>query len=178
MNVFKLFTIIIISILFSCASTEAVLSEFDESIDFDTYTTFVICIDDLFVENTNYPNYDNNNVRALISDAIEIQMIKRGHKTNVQNPQLQAGFRLMVEEKEATFTNCEIKDDYNYWRECTIKTVKYTEETLVVYVSDFKKNQIIWQASIKCDLNRSKKRLQEYVNQLIETLYNEYPKLM
>lgn len=176
--IYKLIVVFTISLLFSCASTQKVLSEFDENIDFNSYSSFVICIDDLFVDNINYPNYDNDNVRSLISDAIEIQMINKGHKTNVQNPQLQAGFRLMVEEKKATFTNCGINDEYDYWRECTIKTITYTEETLVVYISDFEKNQIVWQASIRCDLNRSKKRLPEYVNQLIETLYNEYPKLM
>jgi len=176
MKTLKSLSIISLFLFFGCASTEAVLSDYDDSVDFSNYSTFVICIDDLFVENTNYPNYDNNNARELIGEAIEKQMIKKGHKTNVLNPQLQAGFKLLVEQKEATFTNCEIHDEYSYWRACTIDTVVYTEETLVVYVSDFSKNQIIWQASIKCNLNRSKGSLQGYINNLVETLYNEYPK--
>ncbi len=177
MKTLKTLSFLFVFTLFSCASTEAVLSEFDEDADFDNYTTFVICVDDLFVENSRYPNYDNNKVRELIGEAIENEMITKGHKTNVLNPQLQAGFKLLVEEKEATFTNCEIKDEFSYWRECTIDTVVYTEETLVVYVSDFSKNQIIWQASIKCDLNRSDKNLKDYVNELVQNLFNEYPKV-
>jgi hypothetical protein len=164
-------------ILFGCASTTAVLSEFDESVDFESYTTFVLCIDDLFVEHTNYPNYDNNEVRALIGDAIDKQMKSKGHKTNVLNPELQAGFRIVIQEKETTFTNCERESEYGYWKTCTIDTVAYTEETLVVYVSDINKNQVIWQASMTCDLNISKGKIEAYVNELIERLFNEYPKV-
>jgi hypothetical protein len=177
MKKLKLLYAVLILTLFGCASTGAVLSEFDESIEFDNYTTFVLCIDDLFVENTNYPNHDNNEVRAMIGDAIEVQMKSKGHKTNVLNPELQAGFRLVVQEKEATFTNCEKDSEYGYWKECTIDTVVYTEETLVLYVSDINKNQVIWQASVTCDLNRSKGKIEAYVNELVEKLFIEYPKV-
>lgn len=172
----KLITLCIIVLLLGCASTERVISDFDDTVNFDNYSTFVICLEDLFVENTNYPNYDNNEVRQLIGDAVETHMKLKGHKTNVLNPQLQAGFQIIVEEKEATFTNCELQGEYNYWHECTIDTVVYTEETLVVYVSDFKKNQIVWQASIQCDLNRSKGRLPSYINELVSTVFKEYPR--
>ena len=163
--------------LFSCASSSIVISEFDESADFDNYSTFVLCIDDLFVENTSYPNYDNNEVRELIGQAIEQQMTLKGHKTNVLRPELQAGFQLVIQQKETTFTNCEVQSEYEYWPECTIDTVVYTEETLVLYVSDIERNQVIWQASLICDLNRSKNKLEDYVNQLVEQLFNEYPKV-
>jgi len=177
MKTLKTLSIIFLLTLYGCASTEAVLAEFDESVDFDSYDTFVLCIDDLFVENTQYPNHDNNKVRELIGDAIETEMINRGHKTNVMEPQLQAGFKLLVEEKEATFYDCKEQDEYTYWAECTINTTVYTEETLVVYVSDFEKNQIIWQASMTCDMSRYNKKLPGYINELVETLFNEYPKV-
>ena len=176
MKISKILTLLTLILYLGCASTTDVLSEFDESANFDEYTTFVMCMDDLFVENTEYPTYDNNEVRQLISDEVEAQMLKRGHRTNVLKPELQAGFELIVEKKEATFQNCEVQDEYNYWRECTIDTVVYTEETLVLYVSDFSKNQIIWQASIQCSMNKSKSKLQEYVKELVTMLYNEYPK--
>lgn len=170
----------LLSILFffgSCASTESVLSEFDETVSFDDYTTFVLCVDDLFVENTQFPKYDNNFIRELISEELESQMISRGHRTNVLNPELQVGFELIVEEKEATFKNCDVVDEYQYWKECTIDTIVYTEETVVIFVSDMARNQIIWQASVQANLNKPKTKLKDYIKELIERMFNEYPKV-
>lgn len=173
----KLGIFLVLILLYGCASTEVVISEFDENVEFDSYSTFVLCVDDLFVENTNYPGYDNNYIRELIGETLEQEMISRGHRTNVLDPELQVGFELIVEEKIAEFYNCEFDSEFNYWEECSIDSVQYTQETLVVYVSDFSKNQVIWQASIKCDLNRGKSKLHRIVNELIEKIFNEYPKL-
>lgn len=172
----KLLFLPLISFIISCASTEDIISDYDESVDFSSFSTFVICVDDLFVENTDYPKYDNNSIRNLLSDAVELQMIAFGHKTNVLNPELQAGFKLVVEKKEATFKNCELEDELNYWHECSISTEVYTTETLIVYVSNFEKNQIIWQASIDCDMNKSNANLKKYINELVDKLFNKYPK--
>lgn len=170
-----LFTLIF---LFGCASTSqlTILSDFDESVNFNEYKTFVICIDDLFVANTAYPKYDNNYVRQLIGNEVEEQMIGKGYKTNVLKPELQAGFQILIVEEEATFTNCDLQEDYNYWQTCTINTVTYTDETLVVYVSDLQKNQVVWQASISCDLNKLKSDLKPYVMDLVDSLFDKYPK--
>lgn len=176
MKALKILFVFSLFALFDCASTADVLSDFDDSVNFDDYTSFVICIDDLYVENTKYPQYDNNEVRKVIGNVLEAQMIKEGYKTNVLKPELQAGFELLLEQKEVTFTNCEIQNEYNYWKECTIDTEVYTEETLVIYVSDFSKNQIIWQASLQCDMSRSKGKLTDYVNELVKAMFEDYPK--
>ena len=171
----KLLTLLIFSFIIGCASTENIISDYDETVDFNKYTTFVICIDDLFVENTTFPKYDNNKIRSYLSDAVGLQMVSLGHKTNVLNPELQAGFKLVVEEKESTFKNCDIKDELGYWKECSINTEIYTTESLIIYVSDFEMNQIIWQASIECNMNKSSTNLKSYINDLVIKLFNEYP---
>ena len=172
----KSFWVIIFSLLVSCKATESVISNYDETIDFNAYSTFVICVDDLFVENTSFPNYDNNMVREFISNAVEKEMIDFGHKTNVLNPQLQAGFKITIEEQQNTFKNCDYNNSLDYWQNCTICTETYTEETLIVYVSDIKKNQVIWQGSINCSLNKPKKSLENYINSIVNTLFKHYPK--
>lgn len=177
MKTLKVIALLSLSLLVSCASLEKVVFEFDETADFENYSTFVLCIDDMFVENVNYPEYDNNNVRQLIGEAVEREMIARDHETNVLEPELQAGFELILERKEATFESCDTEGEYEYWRENTIETIVYTQETLVLYVSDMEKGQIIWQASVVCDMNRSKEKLPTYVNELVARLFNEYPKV-
>ncbi len=177
MKLKHIFSILLLILMYSCASTEAIISQYDETADFENYSTFVLCIDDLYVEYSKYPRYDNNMVRELIGNEVEKQMIARDHQTNVLEPELQAGFELIVEEKEATFRNCESESEYEYWHECTIDTIVYKEETLVLYVLDFDKNQVIWQASLTCDMNKSKNKLPEYVAELVEQLFNVYPKV-
>ena len=149
----KLLVLLLFSFIIGCASTENIISDYDETVDFNKYSTFVICIDDLFVENTTFPKYDNNKIRSLVSDAVELQMIAFGHKTNVLEPELQAGFKLVVEEKEATFKNCDIEDELHYWHECTINTEIYTTETLIIYVSDFEMNDLIDKIEIQIKSN-------------------------
>ncbi len=176
MKTLRIVTLLSLFILFNCAAPTNLSSDFDESIEFDSYATFVLCIDDLFVENTSYPNYDNKEVRQLIGNEIEVQMEQRGHKTNVMKPELQAGFRILLSHEEVIFTNCDVQTEYEYWKTCTINKEIYTRETLVLYISDIDKNQVIWQAKIDCDLNRPKKGLQEYVSELVAEVYKEYPR--
>ena len=171
----KLLTYVLFSFIINCASSEKIISDYDDTVNFDTYSTFVMCLDDLSVENFDYPKYDNDNIRSMLGDAVEAQMLKIGYKTNVLDPELQAGFKLIVEEVESTFKNCELDDDIKYWHECTINTEVYSTETLIVYVSDFKMNQIIWQASIACDMKKSNSNIVPYINTLVEKLFNKYP---
>jgi hypothetical protein len=171
----RIITILSTFILFHCAAPNHISSDYDESINFDSYSTFVVCVDDYFVENPSYPNYDNKEVRQLIGDEIAVQMEQRGHQTNVIKPQLQAGFKILLRNEEVVFSNCDEQTEYEYWDTCTINKEVYTQETLVLYVSDINKNQVIWQAMIDCDLNKPNKELRKYISQLVAVIFKEYP---
>ena len=176
MKTLKIASILVLFVLYNCASTSNVMYDYDESINFDNYSTFVLCVDDLFVENTKFPNYDNNYVRTLLADEFENQMKQLGHKTNVFEPQLQVGFKIVVKEEQTTFSNCDHQDVFKYWDQCTISTETYTKETIIAYVSDFEKNQVIWQATLSCDFNKSKNGLKSYVKEISKQLFEAYPK--
>ena len=177
MKTLKLLSIISIFILLGCAASNAILSEYDKTIDFNYYETFVLCVDDLHVENIKYPNLDNNNVRALIGDELTFQMEALGYKTNVMKAQLQVGFKLVITEDTVQVTNCEIQEEIGYWKSCTIDDVVYTRETLVVFVSDIDQNQVVWQATIPCDLNKSEYKLKESIENLVSQLFEVYPEV-
>ena len=177
MKTINFLSLLTILLLVSCAATLEVISEYDEEIDFNYYETYVLCLDDFQVDNTKYPNLDNTFIRNLIGDELDNQMAALGYKTNVFDPQLQAGFKISIIEKESIVKNCELQDEFSYWRTCTINTVVYTKETLIVYVSDIKKNQVIWQASIPCELDQSKHALKNNIRALVEELFLEYPEV-
>lgn len=165
-----------VTLLFSCASSSSLIFDYNMDVDFEAYGTYVLCSEDFMVVNENHPNIDNELVRQKIGSAIADAMEARGHKTNVFEPQLQAGFRIAVSEKTAKFNNCEHSKELFYWESCSIHKETYNEETLITYVADFKSNQVLWQASIPCQLNKSDKKLDSYISELIKELFETYPK--
>ena len=178
MRVYNIFTYLIILMLGSCAATSEVVYDYNIETDFNQFSTYVLCSDDFNVEYTNYPNFDNDNIRQAIANAVDDEMQHTGHNTNVMNPQLQAGFKLLISEETVEFKNCEHSAQLEYWESCTIHQETYEEESLVVYVADFKTSKVLWHASVLCDLNKPKHKLQPYINGLVKDLFATYPKTL
>jgi len=163
-------------LLFQCASINSVMYDYDLEADFDAYSTYVLCSDDFMVFNLDHPKVDNEEVRILIGDAIAEAMEARGHRTNVFEPELQAGFRIAISEETNKFNNCEHSDELEYWQSCEIHEETYEQETLIAYVANFKTNAVIWQASIPCQLKKSDDKLKPYIKELVTQLFDTYPK--
>lgn len=176
MRVYSIISGFICLLLFNCAATSEVVYDYNLEVDFNQYDTYVLCIEDFMVEHNNYPNLDNEFVRSVIGDAVALEMDDKGHRTNVFEPQLQAGFRILISEETIEFKNCEHSEYLEYWESCTIHQETYEEETLIVYVADFKTNNVLWHASILCDLSKSKNRLKSYIEVLVNDLFETYPK--
>lgn len=176
MRVYKVISGLLFVLLFSCAATSEVIFDYNQEVDFNKYGTYVLCMDDFFVENPNYPRLDNEKNRQLIGDAVAIEMESKAHRTNVLEPQLQAGFRLLISEETIQFTNCEHSKDLEYWENCKLHEESYDKETLIVYVADFNTNKVLWHASISCDLDKPKNKQQSYINGLVKDLFATYPK--
>ncbi|QRM90525.1 DUF4136 domain-containing protein [Lacinutrix sp. WUR7] len=177
MRSLKALYIFLFTVLIGCAASVDILSEYDEEVDFNEYKTFMLCLDDFQVDNTQYPNLDNTYVRELIAGEVDKHMTALGYRTNVFSPQLQAGFKIAITEEETFVKNCELDNEFDYWLTCTINTVIYTKETLILYVSDIEKNQVIWQATIPCDLDKSKPGLRKHINTLVDQLFLEFPEV-
>lgn len=176
MKVYKVLSALVLLVVFSCASSSEVVYDYNLDVNFNDYDTYVLCVDDFFVEHSKHPNLDNEDIRRYIGDAVAVEMENTDHRTNVFDPQLQAGFRLLISEETAEFENCEHSEELEYWESCTIHTETYEEETLVVYVADFNTNKVLWHASILCDLNKPQKKLQPYIQGLVRDLFATYPK--
>ena len=176
MRVYSVISFLIFLFFFNCAATSEVIFDYNLEVDFNQYDTYVLCIDDFFVENPNYPKLDNEKIRQLIGDAVAIEMENKAHRTNVFEPQLQAGFRLLISEETIKFTNCEHSKDLEYWEECKLHEETYEQETLIVYVADFNTNKVLWHASVLCELDKPKSKQQRYINGLVKDLFDTYPK--
>lgn len=168
--------ILIIAVLLSssCGSSK-VIAEQDPNADFRSYNTFVICAEDLIVKDTKYPEYDNAAMRMQIKESLENEMKQRGYEREVSNPQLQVGFKFVVDDQEVSITNCFDEDEYSYWAGCKIETYNYAEQSLIIYISDLEKDQIIWQGSIIKGLTMSPEKMKRTINRTIEKIFREYP---
>ncbi|WP_299117137.1 DUF4136 domain-containing protein [uncultured Winogradskyella sp.] len=176
MKLSKTFLCIILLMLFSCATAYDIIYDYNMNADFDSYTTFTICNDDLFPEKVTHPKIDNEKSRQYIANEVTKQMQIRNHKTNALNPELQAGFKIVVNRETLSFVDCSYSEEFQYWEECKITEETYNQESLILYVADYKTNTIIWQASTKCNLNKSKKNLEKHIQELVTKLYSTYPK--
>lgn len=151
-------------LLFNCSTNSDVVYGYNLEVDFNQYETYVLCIADFFVEHLNHPNLDNEKLRHLIGDAVAIEMENKAHRTYVFDPQLQAGFKLHISEETVKFKNCEHSKGLEYWENCKRHEDTYEQEILIVYAADFNTNKVLWHASVLCDLNKSRKKRQPYID--------------
>lgn len=173
MKIQNLFLVILIVFISSCQTTE-INSDFDNKIDFSSYHSFSICLDDFQISSYAHPEYDNEKMKVYFKEAIESEM-RKYYTSDEVSPELHVGVNIKIEDKKFTYRSCDNKDIYHEWPECRMKTFEYTEGTLLVYVADVSKKQIIWQASLsgmtKEDLIENKK----VINRIVENLFQTFP---
>ncbi len=176
MRVYSIISGFLFLLLFNCAATSEVVYDYNLNINFNQYDTYVLCIEDFTVQHLDNPKIDNESTRQLIADAVAIEMENKAHRTNVFEPQLQAGFRILINEEKVQFKNCEHSKELEYWENCKLHEETYEQESLIVYVADFQTSKVLWHASILCDLSKSKKQLKPYIDGLVKDLFATYPK--
>jgi hypothetical protein len=157
----------------SCQTTD-IDSEFDRRINYAAYHSFSVCLDDFQIDAKNHPEYNSEKMKTQIKDAIESEM-KNYYSVNDMIPELRVGVKISIEDKKFTYRSCDRQEDYHLWPECRLKTFEYSEGTLLIYVADVAKNQIIWNASIagmtREDLIGNKK----LIDNLVKSLFEKYP---
>ena len=165
-------------VILSCAATSSVMFDYDVDEDFNQHNTFIICEDDLVAKNTRHPQHDNSKIRELLSEEITLKLEDFGLQVDTNNPDLQAGFRLIITEETVNIRDCSDEGEFLYWEKCTMKKINYTTETLVLYVSNLEKNQVVWQASVPCQMNKSTPKLKKHINELVNQLFETYPNMI
>lgn len=161
-------------LLAGCSGTD-LQSDFDKEADFSGYRTFTVCLSDMDVESEGRPAYDNERNRNLVRAAIEAEMKQRGYTETDSAPELQAGFHIAIEDKQVSFQNCSGRVEYNYWPECRMETYRFTEGTLIIYVTDLKKNQIIWQGSLSGVLSEADGNDEKLIGKIVTKIFERFP---
>lgn len=164
-----------LSIFFSGCTGLAVRSDYDSQVDFKSYNTYTLCMADLQVENEKQLLYDNSLNRSRIKNAIANEMDRIGYVQDDTAPQLLAGFHIVIKDRTLMSSNCRDFAEYQYWPECQVNTYYYTEGTLIIYVTDISKNQIIWQGSTEGVLDIEPRDMEKAVNRTVMQIFEKYP---
>ena len=153
--------------------TAKVISDQDPTVQFDDFKTVVVCKEDLVITNTEYPDYDNIESRELLFNSVAEELQKNGYRLEDQ-ANLQIGFKILISEETLELRNCYDEGEVDYWPNCKIETLNYTEHTIVLYATDLAKNQVVWQGSVSKNFS-SPKRMQSELPMIVRMILEESP---
>ena len=147
----------------------------DDSVNFKVYTTFRICPD--YPDVINEANAGIVNVENLIAVRVAVteQLQKIGLTNNEENPQLEVGFEIITEAKQTEIVECKKENQYDYWPTCELVEYPYTEGTLIVYITDLSKRQVVWQSSVSGELENSAKIRKKVIEKIVKRIFEAYP---
>lgn len=169
-----LYVLLIVFFLYGCTGL-TILSDHDSAIDFASYKSYTLCRSDTKVANETQPLYDNSLNRSRIKKAIEAEMNELGYQQNDSTSELLTGFHIVIKDRSVMTSQCHDFEYYQYWPECTVNTYFYTEGTLIIYVTDISKNQIIWQGSAEGILDIKEKDMEKVIRKTVDEIFEKYP---
>ena len=174
-SIAKLLSFALIGLIVQSCTNVDFQSEYDNHIDFTAYQTYAICTDDLETTDTEHVQFDNSENRIRISEAMVTELNRIGYREDAENPQLEAGFNIVLNDQQVEVKSCGSEEENEYWSGCRIDIHEYTEGTLVLRLTDLEKSQVIWEGSAKGVLISDQKKLLKIIDQTIEQLFSTFP---
>jgi hypothetical protein len=166
--------LLLLTVLLPGCETSRVISEFDPSVDFTSYQTFSVCLDDFEVLSPDHAGYRSEKMKGYFKDAIETEL-KKHYRIGDPLADLKVGLAISIQDKKLMYRSCDQAGDYDRWPECRIRSYEYTEGSILVFVADRKTNQLIWQASQSGIVNDDLARNRKVIERVIQTLFKEFP---
>ncbi|WP_420148682.1 DUF4136 domain-containing protein [Spirosoma sp.] len=168
-----------------------VSTDYDKSVNFNTFKTYAWTTPDIQVGND--PVYKSGLITKNIENALNREMDVRGLTMNAEKPDLLVSFHTYTEKKTASYpTYAPVPMYYPFgfrtgWRyypygfgnwpyawNNNIQHVNYTEGTLIVDIADAQTKQLIWRGSIEGNVS-DPKRLEKEVDKGIHKIMKDYP---
>jgi len=180
------FLLFVLSIA-GCASGPSIMSDYDRSADFGSYTTYNF-MEGAGPENSSYQSFFSQ----YMVEAITIEMEKRGY-TKSDNPDLLLNFNAVLQDKTKVTTSPAPMmhsgyggyygyrgasygawGGYGYATETHVS--QYTEGTFNIDIVDAKKHQLIWEAvGVGRVTEKKLANLEETVRNGVPRFFSLYP---
>jgi len=171
--------------LTGCSSSNMIISDYDHSANFGSYTTYNF-VEGAGPENSNYQSFFSQ----YMVEAITIEMDQRGY-TKSTNPDLLVNFNAVLQDKTKVRTTSApppmmggyygYRDDfydpwggYGYGTETHVS--QYTEGTFNIDIVDARKKQLIWEAiEVGKVTKKDLANLEEVVKNGVPKFFLNYP---
>jgi hypothetical protein len=113
--------------------------------------------------------------RSLIQKYMGEELDRLGYHNEESAPELLAGFKVIIKDTSVTFKSCTSRDEFTYWPECTFRTYKYTQGTLILYLTDARKRQVIWQSSVSGVLDGQSGKMDKVIARAVKDMFRDFP---
>lgn len=170
-----LYLSLIFSVFYSCSSLK-VISDVNESGDFEQYKTYrwantVQSLD------KDYPQFDNTLNRQRIKRAIDLSMEKQGYTiAKGSAADIEVDFHIHFRQNNVPYHNLDY-DEAGYFNrnQTTTELYQYEEGTLTVHIIDLKQKQLVWQGVLSRVLNVSDlENAEAEINKNISKLFKKF----
>ena len=178
----KVVYFIVAGVLAVSCSDLKITSDFDKEKDFDLYDSYVL------LPWTQGDSLINKFDKERILNAVNKQMLDRGHAFNDSDPKLAVSVFLKLDNKTSTTAYSNYYGGYGYgyaypgwgWGggmgATTYSDYHYTIGTLVIDVYDTKSKQLIWQGVGAKSVDESPQTREQSVPKMISYIFKKYPK--
>jgi hypothetical protein len=120
-----------------------VVIDYDNEAEFSEYDTY-FWSDEFLQNQTNQPIYYNSLVKKRIKTAVESEMNGRGYRLDSISPDLLINSHMVVDERTEVRSSPSVYG-YGFYGMDNIRSVNYTEGTLVIDIIDRSDKQLVWQ---------------------------------
>ena len=155
-------------VFFLGCSGPTITSNFDTSVDFNSYETFAITTYKAKLK-SNQQEYENPKVTEIIRQAITKELNKAGYKLTTEAPDLLVVYDIVITEMVDPRVDSAVI--YKPWVDTKIDTFNYTEGLLVVRLIDRAEGNMIWQGSLAGILNRKPEQFAKRVDTYLAKLF-------
>ncbi len=166
-------------LMMGCATTQAVVTDYDREADFSQYNTF-FWSDEFHMQNNeeadNEPLFYNTLNKKRLKQAIQREMEGRGYTLSSENPDLLVNAQVLVEERNTNQTYYPYSPRFYYWGGGHNANAQRTnkEGDIVIDLIDQNKHQLVWQGYASGVLDIQTKNREEAIRDAVSIIFAEY----
>lgn len=161
--------------LVSCVSTRYA-SNYEKSVDFESFRTFACGVCNSEFNKQNYKYY-NPEIRDRLSEIVRSEMEELGYVYDENSPDLYYDFLISVKDYVDTVSQDTGNPNYR-WKEFEQDKFSYKEGYLILNLVEAESGKLIWQAKAQKQLDRKPKNFDSKAVKIVDRMFTYFPTVL